>query len=353
MLVCRNDGALFYYKRGYIVKKSYYLFNPGRLSRRDNTLKFVPVDNEGKEGKPKFLPVEGVKNLFVFGSLDANSALYNFLARNQIPVHFFDYYEHYTGSFMPKDYLLAGKVQIEQTRAYLRKKKRLHLARGVLDGGCFNMLKNLKYYQNRGRELQGTIHSIEKLKQGIPQVEDISELMGLEGNVRQLYYRGFEDIISHFEMGGRIKRPPSNEVNALISFGNMMCYTLALDQIYHTQLNPTISFLHEPGFRRYSLALDIAEVFKPILVDRVIFRVLNKREVTASDFQAQVNGCTMNERGKKTFIRAWEDKINETIKHRALGRKVSYKRLVKLECYKIAKYIIGMEDEYRPFKIWW
>lgn len=77
-------------------------------------------------------------------------------------------------------------------------------------------------------------------------------------------------------MGQRTKLPPSNEVNAMISFVNSMCYTLCLDMIYHTQLNPTISFLHQPGERRYSLALDLAEIFKPVLADRLIFSLLNK-----------------------------------------------------------------------------
>ena len=84
------------------MKKTYYLFNPGRLSRKDNTLKFLPVDEDGREGSPKYIPVEGVSDLYCFGSLDANSALYNFLGKNGIAVHFFDYYEHYTGSFQPK-----------------------------------------------------------------------------------------------------------------------------------------------------------------------------------------------------------------------------------------------------------
>ena len=90
------------------MRKPYYLFNPGRLERQDNTLKFTPRDEEGREGQPRFLPIEGVDALYVFGALDANSALYNFLGKAQISVHFFDWYEHYTGSFMPKDYLLAG-----------------------------------------------------------------------------------------------------------------------------------------------------------------------------------------------------------------------------------------------------
>jgi CRISPR-associated protein Cas1 len=100
------------------MKKTYYLFNPGRLSRKDNTLKFIPVDEEGKEKPPKYLPVEGTEELYIFGSLDANSALYNFLGKNDISVHFFDYYENYTGSFMPRDYLLSGRILLAQAAFY-------------------------------------------------------------------------------------------------------------------------------------------------------------------------------------------------------------------------------------------
>jgi CRISP-associated protein Cas1 len=334
------------------MKKTYYLFNPGRLSRQDNSLKFTPVDEDGNEQAPKYLPVEGISDLFVYGSLDANSALYTFLGKQQIAVHFFDYYEHYRGSFMPKDYLLAGKVQIEQTKQYIDKKKRIPIAQKFIEGAAFNMLKNLKYYNNREKDVELQIALIENYAQGISQVTAIDELMGLEGNIRQTYYQAFDIIIRDFEMGGRSKQPPTNEINALISFGNMMCYTLCLGQLYHTQLNPTISFLHEPGYRRYSLALDLAEIFKPILVDRLIFRVLNKKEIQSKDFDNNLNSTTLKESGKKTFVRAFEEKINETIKHRTLNKHVSYKHLVKLECYKLSKHILGME-EYKPFKIWW
>jgi CRISPR-associated protein Cas1 len=176
--------------------------------------------------------------------------------------------------------------------------------------------------------------------------------MGVEGNIRQTYYEAFEAIIQDFEMGNRTKQPPSNEINALISFGNMMCYTLCLDQIYHTQLNPTISFLHEPGVRRFSLALDLAEIFKPILVDRVIFTLLNKKQIRAEHFDKQVNSCLLKDSGRKIFVQAWDEKLKETIKHRTLNKQVSYKYLVRLECYKLAKHILKIE-EYKPFKIWW
>jgi CRISP-associated protein Cas1 len=337
------------------MKRSYYLFNPGRLSRRDNTLKFQPIDEHGVEGEPRFIPIEGVDNLYCFGSLDSNSAMYNFLGQQQIAVHFFDYYEHYTGSFWPKEGLLAGKVHVLQSKCYLDKKRRQHVALALIEGASFNILKNLRYYENRGKgdAVTKAIAEVEGLRLLLDSAQTIPELMGLEGNIRHAYYGAWEHILEGWEMGNRVKRPPSNEVNALISFGNTMCYTLAMDAIYHTQLNPCISFLHEPGMRRFSLALDVAEVFKPFLVDRLIFSMLNKKQLQKKDFDQDMGGITLKKAGRQEFVKAWDEKLGETIKHRSLGRNVSYRRLVQLECYKIQKYILGMEDEYKPFKIYW
>jgi len=259
------------------MKKTYYLFNPGRLQRKDNTLKFTPFDEDGNEEKPRYLPVENVGELYCFGALDANSALFNFLGKEQIPVHFFDYYENYTGSFMPREALLSGKMVIAQVKFQQNKKKRIDLAQRILDGASYNMVKNLKYYNSRGKDLEPIIGIIESLAAKIPDTTAINELMGIEGNIRKNYYEAFELIINDFSMGGRSYQPPGNEVNALVSFGNMMCYSQCLRAIHQTQLNPVISFLHEPGERRYSLSLDLAEIFKPLLVDRVIFKVSIKR----------------------------------------------------------------------------
>jgi CRISPR-associated protein Cas1 len=339
------------------MKKSYYLFNPGTLQRKDNTLKFTPVTEGGNgviqsEGQSRFLPVENVGDLFVFGSLTANSATYNFLGQNDIAVHFFDYYENYTGSFMPKDQLLAGKALLAQVSHYQKKAKRLVIARKFIEGAAHNMLTNLKYYNRRGKELTDTMEAIEKHAAQIATADEIDVLMGIEGNIRQTYYEGFNLILNDFEMGARTKQPPQNEVNALISFGNMMCYALCLRAIHQTQLNPTISYLHEPGFRRYSLALDVAEIFKPLIIDRSIFKVLNKKEIQSKHFDMKLNRCILNEQGKKTFVQAIDERLNETFQHRSLKRNVSYKHLIKLECYKLSKHIMEME-EYKPFKMYW
>lgn len=334
------------------MKKTYYLFNPGRLSRRDNTLKFTPVDEDGKELKPRFIPVEGIEDLYIFGSLDANSSMYNFLGKNGIAAHFFDYYENYTGSYMPKDGLLSGKVLLAQASFHQNKKKRQFVAAQFIEGASFNILKNLKYYNARGKVLDDVITDISLYRESISSSVAIDELMGIEGNIRHRYYDGFEEIINDFEMDGRSKQPPHNEVNALISFGNMMCYSQCLKAIHQTQLNPVISFLHAPGYRRYSLALDIAEIFKPILVDRVIFKVLNKREIQSKDFESKLNKIMLKDAGRKKFVQAFEQRLQETIHHKALNRKVSYKHLIRLECYKLVKHILNME-EYKPFKMWW
>jgi len=334
------------------LKKTYYVFNPGRLSRKDNTLFFQPVDAEGNELPAKYLPVEATEELFVFGSLDANSGLYNFLGKNDISVHFFDYYENYTGSFMPKDYLLSGKMLLAQVKAHTTHDRRMALARKFVEGAAFNMIKNLRYYQNRGKETEPFITLMEQYVSRIPEMKAVDELMGIEVNIRMTYYDAFNLIIQGFEMGNRTKQPPQNEINALISFGNMMCYSQCLRAIHQTQLNPVISYLHSPGERRYSLSLDVAEIFKPILVDRVIFKVVNKKEIQEKHFDRKLNRCLLNDSGKKIFIGSFEERLNETIQHRSLKRNISYKHLIRLECYKLIKHLLEME-EYKPFKVYW
>lgn len=311
------------------MKKTYYLFNPGQLERKDNTLKFTPIveDGNGEEavGQPRYLPVEDINEFYVFGSLRANSSLFNFLGQKDIAVHFFDYYENYTGSFMPKDALLSGKMLLAQTSAYQNKKKRLVIAQKFIEAAAYNIIKNLQYYNRRGKDMEDVIDIIKGYAARLSQTDSVQELMGTEGMIRQTYYDAFNLILNDFEMGNRTKQPPRNEVNALISFGNMMCYTLCLRAIHQTQLNPTISFLHTPGERRYSLALDVAEVFKPVIIDRVIFKVLNKKEIQEKHFDKKLNRCLLNQAGKKIFVKAIEDKLLETIKHRTLNRNVSYR----------------------------
>ncbi len=104
-----------------------------------------------------------------------------------------------------------------------------------------------------------------------------------------------------FSFEKREKHPPSNPMNALISFGNSLLYTTILSECYRTQLNPTISYLHEPRERRFSLCLDLSEIFKPLIVDPIIFRLINTGVITTGDFDQDLNGCYLNEGRKRNF----------------------------------------------------
>ena len=129
-----------------------------------------------------------------------------------------------------------------------------------------------------------------------------------------------------------------------------MQFAFEVDGIFHNSTCLNIIFFGH--YARYSLALDIAEIFKPIIVDRVIFKVLNKKEIQSKHFDNKLNKCILNESGKKIFVKAIEDRLSETIQHRSLKRNVSYKHLIRLECLKLAKHLLNME-EYKPFKMYW
>lgn len=299
------------------------------------------------------IPVEDVDALWVFGELDLNARVLVFLARHRVPVHFFNYYGFYAGTFYPREYLHAGYLVVRQVRHYSNRRLRLQIAREFIGAGLHNILRNLRYYAGRGVELQGPTEAVQAEVLRLDGVKTVEELMGCEGRARAAYYRGFQGILRNGEeFSKRTRRPPDNQVNALISFTNGLVYSAALTQIYRTQLDPTVSFLHEPGARRFSLALDLAEVFKPILADRMIFKLLNNRQLSERDFAQDLNCCYLKESGRKVVLREWDARLQTTIEHRRLRRKVSYERLVRLECYKLVKHLTNVEP-YAGFRAWW
>lgn len=222
-----------------------------------------------------------------------------------------------------------------------------------IDGASYNIYRNLRYYNGRGKDVQRFMDKIEALRKDIYKTESIHELMGYEGNIRKTYYEAWNIIIDQdIDFKKRVRNPPDNMVNTLISYINTLVYTKILSAIYNTQLNPTISYLHEPGERRFSLSLDISEIFKPIIADRLIFSLLNKKQITEKSFTKDLNCLHLKKEASKTIAAELDSKLQTTIKHKELNKSVSYEYLMKLECYKIIKHLIG-EKEYEPFKIWW
>ena len=330
------------------MKQSYYLYRSGRIQRKDNTLEIVYKDNTKKS-----IPVERVDDIYVMTEFDFNTTLLNFLSQYGINVHFFNYYGFYTGTYYPKESLVSGKLLIKQVESYTNKEKRLKIAKAFIEAASYNIYRNLTYYNNRGKDLSDYMKEIEFLRTQIPLTKDVQELMGIEGNIRKRYYNTWNIIINQdiaFEK--RVKNPPDNAINSLISYVNTIIYTRVLSEIYKTQLNPTISYLHEPSERRFSLCLDIAEIFKPIIGDRLIFSMLNKKQITEKDFEKGLNFLYIKDGARKEITKQIDLKLQTTIKHKKLDREVSYEYLIRLEIYKIIKSLLE-ETEYEGFKMWW
>ncbi|CAN5504362.1 type I-B CRISPR-associated endonuclease Cas1b [soil metagenome] len=301
----------------------------------------------------RVIPVEDVDSIWSFRELDLNSRVLNFLAQKKIPLHFFNYYGFYAGSFYPREYLQAGFLTVRQVKHYSSNPKRLRIAKEFIKAALFNILRNLRYRDSRGLDLLKETEVVQTEVLRLESVKTINELMACEGRARAAYYQAFEKIIKRdVEFKKRVRRPPDNMVNALISFTNGLVYSACLTQIYRSQLDPTISFLHEPGFRRFSLALDLAEIFKPILADRLIFRLFNNGQLSEKHFAQDLNCCYLKETGRKIVLKEWDARLNTTIEHRRLKRKVSYERLIRLECYKLVKHLTEVE-EYKGFRAWW
>ena len=330
------------------MEQSYYIFTSGELHRKDDSL--VLINEKGK----KDIPIERVYDLHIFSTVSINSTLLSFLSQKDICVHFYNYYDFYIGSFYPKETLVSGSLLVKQVEKYQEYESRLLIAQQIIEAASYNILRNLKYYNSRDKDLKQYIMQIEELRKEIYSTRNISSLMGVEGNIRKVYYESWKIIIDQdIDFEKRVKRPPDNLVNTLISFMNTVIYTKTLSEIYRTQLNPTISYLHEPSDKRFSLCLDLSEVFKPLIVDRTIFSLLNKNMITENDFYTDDGGYyRMKDSTIKVVVSTLENTLTRSIKHKDLNRSVSYKHLIRLEAYKLIKHIID-EKVYEGFKIWW
>ena len=321
-----------------------YIMSMGELTRKDNSLCFR------KNGKNVYIPVENTKEIFCFNEVSINTKLLDFLSQNNIIVHFFNYYGGYSGTYYPRDHYLSGKLLVKQVGKY--NDDRMSIARPIVKGIGLNIYELLyHYYKHNKKEVKETIDWIKSdFLKSVEHAEDVKELMAYEGEVWIRFYYDFRYFLpDDFVMNKRVKRPPDNPINALISFGNTLLYTKTISAIYQTHLDQRISFLHEPSEGRFSLSLDISEVFKPVIVYRTIFDLVNNRKLQVEKhFDKNVNYCILNEDGRKIFVQAFEDRMESVFMHPLLKRKVSYRTALKLDCYKLIKNILE-EKDFVPF----
>lgn len=334
------------YNMGGYMGSTRYIISMGELTRKDNSLCFR------KDGKNVYIPIENTKEIFCLNEVSINSKLLDFLSQNHVIVHFFNYYGSYSGTYYPKDQYLSGRLLIKQVEKF--QNNRIEIAKAIVNGIGINMGEVLyHYYKHNKKEVKDTIDWLrEKFPENVKQAQSIEELMSCEGEAWGKFYSTFQYFLpGDFIMNKRVKRPPDNPINALISFGNTLLYTKTISAIYRTHLDQRISFLHQPAERRFSLSLDISEVFKPVIVFRTIFELVNNRRLQVEKhFDNKVNYCLLNEEGRKIFIEAFESRMESAFQHPRLKRKVTYRTAIKLDCYKLIKNIL--EDKpFVPFSL--
>ena len=313
--------------------RPFYIFSGSLISKENDSILIKKEDGEIN------LPIEAIDSLFIFGNTTITSPILNILAKRGIPIIIFSYNGNYITSIMPENFLESGFVLVKQVQSYINKERRMYLAKKFVEGASYNMNKVLKKFGLVGFDIP-----IDKINSA----SSIQELMGIEGKINDEYFSYIDTILPEkFQIGKRERRPPTNMGNALISFGNSMVYSTVLSEIFGTHLNPAISFLHEPGMRRSSLSLDISEIFKPLFSHTVAISLIKRKILDDSDF-IDSGGIFLNERGKKKFVAEFDGKIMESYFVNGLKRKVTFKRIIRLEVYKIEKYIVENSD-YKPF----
>ena len=324
--------------------KTRYIFSIGEIKRKDNSIAFK------NEKGWNYIPIENVREIYFFNEVSLNSKFLDFISKAGIILHFFNYYGHYSGTFYPREYLVSGNLTIRQSLAYVN--SRLVIAKAIVKAISRNIYEILyHYYRHGSSELKSVLDYLRiDVSKTLKKDLNIKQLLFIEGQIWYEFYNSFKYFLpKDFILNKRVKRPPDNPMNALISFGNTLLYTKTITAIYHTHLNQSISYLHEPREARFSLSLDLSEAFKPIIVFRTIFDLVNRKKLqVAKHFEKKFNYALLNESGKKIFIEAFENRINEKFKHPKLKRLISYNTAIKLDGYKLIKFLLE-NKEFMPF----
>lgn len=326
--------------------KLLYITQAGTLSRKDHTLYF---ENETTK---KTIPIIGIEQIFCLAEVTVNTKLLAYLTEHKITVHFANYHGYYIGSYTPKESYVSGSLLIKQVEYYTDNTKRCEIAIAIVEWISANMVTMLEHYQRHEKDVASHIKNLKEQLIWLRLRTDIDQILSTEWGLWQIFYDSFKKITpDEFEFESRKRRPPDNPMNALISFWNSLLYAYTLSKIYHTQLNPTIAYLHSAWERRFSLALDLCEVFKIPLVFGTIFTLINRKMIQVDKhFNISLNCALLNDEGRKIFCREWDERLSKTLDHPVLKKKTSYGSMIKYDCYKLIKHLLG-EKKFVPFSL--
>lgn len=292
------------------------------------------------EAGKRRVPVKGLRQVVLAGEAGLTSALLTLFAREEVRVVVLDWHGNVSGSFEPAGHPRSGKVRLAQAAAISNPTQRTELARRILLGAGSNIIANLRYRKYRGaKELDAPIAAIEASIAAMRKAPDTASLMGHEGLMRANYYEAWKTMHPRLDFGRRVRRPPNNPINCLISWFNGLTYTLCRNEIAKTHLDDCLSFLHSPHEARSSLALDLAEVFKPTLADGAIFGIVSRGTDIGNWFHQDGEICRLSETGRRRTLEIWALRIDERT-----GSGPCMREVVRNEALAIERHLLGISE---------
>lgn len=309
-----------------------------------------------KEGKVvNKIPAIKVEQVVIFGNISLTTPVIHYLLEQGIDCVFCSRYGKYHGRLFSTESKF-GLLRRQQLEMVNNPTKRLAIAKKMVRGKLLNQRTLLMRYRRQTNlaELDPLIREANHCLQKIDKVEALAALQGLEGYASSLYYRAFKNLLRQdFGFAARVRRPPTDPVNSMLSFG----YTLL---VYNIQaavqiagLDPFLGFLHATEYSRPSLVLDLMEEFRPIIVDSVVLRLINTKAITEADFKYPEGPGKMvllTDEAIRKFLHQYEERVSSQIFHPNAGQ-VTYRRCFELQARQLVRVITGREAEYKPFVV--
>ena len=315
-----------------------FVAKDARLSREDSTLIVTPSGQRKRR-----IPIEGLRHVVVAGEAQLTTAVLGLCGRGGVRVTVLDWHGNVAGSFEPAGSSASGRVRTRQSKLALDPASRLDLARRFVEGAARNIRANLRYRAYRGNErVQSAISAIDATARRLPEATAVEVLMGFEGQIRGFYYDAWPDIDHRLAFGARRRRPPNNPINCFISWFNGLAYVLVRNELAKTHLDDCVSFLHAATEARSSLALDLAEVFKPALCDTLIFEIVLRDQIDDGWFHQEDGVCRLSEHGRVATLERWVQKVE------ASQSGPSYRDLVRAEALAVERHVLGIA----PYVAW-
>ncbi len=353
-----------------------------RRDSEDCLLVQIP-ERKGKNGsapvpaRKEIIPLAKVDNVVVMGEVTMTASALHLLLDRNIEVTFLTHFGKYKGQLSPS-FSKNALLRMAQHRAHHDMTRRCELARRFVIGKLSNQRKRLQRHQRTqpDTEIEQAIDQIaamlnaletlpiqsDTVQQRRPLVggdnriagTPLEAILGFEGAGSAAYFQCFGKLISdqqQWPFDQRIKRPPTDPVNSLLSFGYSLLTNQVASAIQTVGLDHYIGYLHSSFYGRPALALDLMEEFRPIIVDSVVLTLLNRRILTQDDFVEELGAYRLKQEKRKIFFAQFEERLNEEIIHPLFGYRTTYRRCLELQTRLLAKTLTGEIDEYPAFLI--